>query len=251
MSCLGNIQYRRSCLSTVYITSHNGTLNCSSDVLFYKDYEGNATKLFPDKVEEIVLIGKTTITSGAFVLLFKNNIDVVFLNSYGKYISRLIYCDKKNTILRHRQHLMSEDAKASLEVAKDIVRGKLCNQYCYIQRIKRKTRKEKDAVEKALENFRYVKSRLERAGSMDEVRGLEGEGSRLYFSVFGLNIKCGWTEFRTRTKNPPLDEVNAVLSLLYAVLANRICSYIRSAGLDSGIGTLHAVHTEGSLLSMI
>ncbi len=216
-------------------------MNTSSDVLYYKDYLGNETKLLPDKVDEIVLLGKTTITSGAFYLLFRYNIDVVFLSTRGKYISRLVYRDKKNTLLRHRQHIISEDKETSLNIAKDIVRGKLHNQYLFMQRIARKKGTYLVKVHEAVSAIGVIRGRLENAGTIDEVRGYEGDGSKLYFSVFGENISCGWTTFSGRSKNPPLDEVNAVLSLLYTVLANRLSSYILSSGLDPGIGTLHAV----------
>lgn len=216
-------------------------LNDSSDVLYYRDYKGNVTKLLPDKVNEIVLLGRTTITSGAFLLLFRHNIGVVFLSRRGRYISRLIYSDKKNTLLRHRQHIISEDAETSLSIAKDIVRGKLHNQYCFMQRIARKKGSGSVLVHEAVTEMGVIRNRLEKAKTIDKVRGYEGDGSKLYFSVLGENITCGWTIFTGRSKNPPQDEVNAVLSFLYTVLANRLSSYIHSSGLDAGIGTLHAV----------
>ncbi len=228
-------------LSTVYITSHNGVLNDSLGVLYYKDYQGNVTKILPDKVNEIVFLGRTTITSGAFYLLFRYNIDVVFLSTRGKYTSRLIYSDKKNTLLRHRQHILSENKEISLKIAKDIVRGKLHNQYYFMQRIARKKGSDASIVHEAICEIGVIRRRLETAKTIEEVRGYEGDGSKLYFSVFGENITCDWTTFSGRSKNPPNDEVNAVLSLLYTVLANRLVSYIHASGLDSGIGTLHAL----------
>lgn len=228
-------------LSTVYITSHNGVLNDSGDVLYYRDYLGNLTKLLPDKVNEIVLLGRTTITSGAFMLLFRHNIGVVFLSRSGKYTGRLVYSDKKNTLLRHRQHMVSADEEASLRIAKDIVAGKLYNQYCFMKRIARKSDQCREATADAVFEINRIRKNLESAETLDEIRGYEGDGSRLYFSVLGEDINCGWTTFKGRSKNPPLDEVNAVLSLLYTVLANRLSSYIHTAGLDPGIGTLHSV----------
>ena len=216
-------------------------LNDSSDVLYYRDYQGNVTKLLPDKVREIVLLGRTTITSGAFMLLFRHNIDVVFLSRSGKYVGRLVYSDKKNTLLRHRQHVVGEDEELSLGIAKDIVRGKLYNQYTFMQRIGRKYGSDKEKVEEALSGIDVIRERLEEAETIDEVRGFEGDGSKLYFPVLGENINCGWTSFSVRSKNPPLDEVNAVLSFLYTVLANRLSGLIHTAGLDPGIGTLHAL----------
>ena len=227
--------------SIVYITSHNGTLNNNSDVLFYKDYKGNVVKLLPDKVKEIVLIGRTTITSGAYSLLFRHKIDVVFLSATGRYISRLVYLDNKNTFLRHQQHLICADECKSLSIAKDIVGGKLHNQYLYLQRIARKNGDENGKIGRALEDFSFVRRRLEKVKRKRGLLGLEGDGSRIYFSCLGENITCGWTGFETRSRKPPLDPVNAVLSLLYTILTNRICGYLHFSGLDTGIGNLHSI----------
>lgn len=227
--------------STVYITSNNGTLNNNSEVLFYKDYKGNVVKLLPDKVKEIVLIGRTTITSGAFALLFRYKVDVVFLSTMGRYISRLVYLDSKNTFLRHQQHLICADECRSLSIAKDIIEGKLHNQYLYLQRIARKNGDTKGKICRALEDFSFVRRQLVKVKRKRGLLGLEGDGSRIYFSCLGENITCGWTSFETRSRKPPLDPVNAVLSLLYTILTNRICGYLHSAGLDAGIGNLHSI----------
>lgn len=188
-----------------------------------------------------MIIGRTTVTSGAFSLIFSNNIEVAFLTGKGRYVSRLIYSEKKNTLLRHRQHLVSADERVSLSIAKDIVRGKLHNQYLFMQRIGRKTGDKEGRIASAINEMSHIRKMLENASDISEVRGLEGDGSRLYFSCLGKNINCGWIEFHNRTKNPPLDPVNSVLSFLYTVLANRISGHIHRSGLDPGIGTLHSV----------
>lgn len=229
-------------MAVVYITSNNGSLSEKDHVLFYEDYTGTRTKILPSKVSQINVIGRLTITSGAFAILFSNQIDVIFLNKNGKYSGKLVYSDKKNTILRHMQHEISSDKNRSASIAKDIVRGKLHNQYLFLQRIKRKNR---DGSEKqlycAIKEIGRIRSLLEEAHSIDEIRGYEGDAARLYFSCFGLNIECGWAFFCGRNKNPPLDPVNSVLSFLYTVLANRISYYVHENGLDAGIGTLHSI----------
>lgn len=228
-------------MSTVYISSNNGILSDKEDILYYEDYKGNKVKLLPDKIKQLVLIGRTTITSGAFSLLFANHIEVAFLNKNGKYSGRLAYSDKKNTLIRHLQHEVYDDKERSLSIAKDIVRGKLHNQYLFLQRIGRKTGDPCKRIKNTLRDFTRVRQFLECASSIEEVRGFEGDGSKLYFSCFGMNINSGWATFNGRSKNPPLDPVNSVLSFLYTVLANRIGSYVSRSGLDSGIGNLHAL----------
>lgn len=228
-------------MSVIYITSNNGTISDKDGLLYYDDYKGNITKLIPGKVNQLMIFGKTNITSGAFSLFFKYQIDVSFFNKIGQNLGKLFYSEKKNTVLRHRQHLICADNDFSTSIAKDIVRGKLHNQYLFLQRIGRKTGDPNKRIKKALDNMNWIRNRFERAETVQEVRGYEGDGSKIYFSCLGLNIKSNWTAFTNRTKNPPLDPVNAVLSFLYTVLANRISGYVFSSGLDAGIGTLHSV----------
>ena len=230
-------------MSIVYLASNNGTLTEKDDVLFYEDYKGNNTKLLPQKISQIIVIGRLTITGSAFYILFQYQISVVFLRKNGNHIGRLLYSDRKNSVLRHKQHEVCSDKNLSISIAKDIVRGKIHNQYLFMQRINRKNTDKSGLhrLDAALDDMKRIRRLLESADDISAVRGYEGDASRIYFSCYGLNFKCDWTKFTIRSKNPPLDPINAVLSFLYTVLAHRIGLYVYEAGLDSGIGTLHSI----------
>lgn len=227
-------------MSTIYLSSENGILSGENGTLQYSDYKGNKTKLIVSKISQIVIIGRTTITSGAFSLLFKNAIDVVFVQKNGKYKGKLIYSEGKNTLLRHKQHSIYDDQAKSTEICRDIVRGKMHNQYLFMQRIARKKAND-EVINNHIQEMLRMRSILERAGTIEAIRGIEGDSARLYFDCLGKNIESNWTSFTKRTKNPPLDPVNSVLSFLYTVLANKIGKYIYEEGLDPGIGTLHSL----------
>jgi CRISPR-associated protein Cas1 len=151
-----------------------------------------------------------------------------------------VYEDNKNTLLRHQQHVRYQDAQFQKTIAQDIVRGKLHNEYLFLQRIARKL-PDDQKLEQELVNLERVRKKLEEVADVDEIRGYEGQGARIYFRVFGLNLLPEWALFHTRSKNPPLDPVNSVLSFLYTMLANRIDTYIFLEGLDASIGNLHAL----------
>lgn len=227
-------------MAVVYIVSSNGDLKVKDNVLFYQDYSGNETKILPTKVDQIVVIGLLQISGKALNLIMHNKISMIFLQKNGKYNGKLVYEDNKNTLIRHKQHVLAMDADFSLSVARDIVKGKLHNQYLYLQRISRKLEKDR-AIDNTILEFKRVRKLLEAANSIDEVRGYEGLGAQLYFSQLGKNINVNWVRFTSRNKNPPRDPVNAVLSFLYTVLANRIDSFISLQGMDSSIGSLHAL----------
>lgn len=228
-------------MSTVYLASNNGVLSEKDNVLFYEDYRGNKTKLLPQKISQIIVIGRLTITGSAFTLLFQYQISVVFIRKNGKHVGRLLYSDKKNVALRHKQHEVCSNSVMVASIAKDIVRGKIHNQYLFMQRINRKSKSDAGFIDSQLSEMNRIRRLLESAKDISIIRGYEGDASRLYFSCLGMNINCDWTSFTSRSKNPPLDPVNAVLSFLYTVLAHKIGLYLYELGLDSGVGTLHAI----------
>ncbi|MGD1823021.1 MAG: CRISPR-associated endonuclease Cas1, partial [Pleomorphochaeta sp.] len=223
-----------------YLVSNNGKLNYESGLLIYKDYLGNITKFIPNKLSQIVVIGKLELTGTSINILLNHKIQVDFLYKNGKYNGKLVFEDSKNTFLRHKQHLIYEDEKKSLSIAKDIVRGKIHNQLLFAQRISRKIYKN-DNILINLKLLSNCLSRVDHAYNLTTLRGIEGEAAKLYFFILGYNISPKWVSFNCRSKNPPLDEVNSVLSFIYTLLAIRIDSIILSNGLDDSVGTLHSL----------
>lgn len=223
-----------------YLVSNNGKLNYESGLLIYSDYLGNKSKFIPTKLSQIIAIGRLELTGSAINILLNHKIQVDFLYKNGKYNGKLIFEDSKNTFLRHKQHLIYEDRNMSLSIAKDIVRGKIHNQLLFAQRIVRK----QITKQNLLLNVKLISnclSKIDSCNNIQELRGLEGEASREYFHLLGYNIAPKWAKFNGRSKNPPLDEVNSVLSFIYTLLAIRIDSLILSNGLDDSIGTLHCI----------
>jgi CRISPR-associated endonuclease Cas1 len=227
-------------MSVVYLVSNNGSLTMQNSVLLYEDYQGNTTKILPDSIDQICVIGRLSISGSAFQLLFKYKIDLCFLQKNGMYNGQLVYDESKNTIIRHTQHKKADDFSFSMSIAKSIVDGKLHNQYLFLQRIARKL-PSNTCFESGLNEIKKIRALLIKSNNLDEVRGFEGAGAMIYFSLLGFNIYPEWAAFHGRNKNPPRDPVNATLSFLYTVLANRIESFIRMKGLDPGIGSLHVV----------
>lgn len=194
--------------------------------------------LFIHKLEQLVIHGNVVVTPQAMKLLFQEGIDTVFLRVDGRYVGRLSAAEPKNVFLRRRQFEVASDEKLCLPLARQIVRGKLLNMATVLQRIWR-TRDDKGARQKA-EEIRALVPRLNGVEKLDMLRGMEGQGSALYFSAFGRGLDRDYG-FRRRVRRPPTDPVNAVLSLLYTFLINRAYAAVRLAGLDPYPGALHAL----------
>lgn len=227
-------------MAAIYIASKAGQLAKSGETLVFTQPDGTKTTLFPFKLEMLLIMGKVSLTGDAIRLLTRNKIPTVFLSSNGQFNARLVYGDSKNVFLRQKQYAILSNAKQSLSIARSIVEGKLHNEAAFMQRIKRKTRKDDALIAANVEKIKYCINKTANAASVEALRGFEGEAAKLYFDVFAFNITCPWAVFNGRSRNPPKSNVNAVMSFLYTLLMYRVEAAVESQGLDSMAGNLHA-----------
>ncbi len=164
-------------------------------------------------------------------------VSVVFLSAYGKFLARVEGPTSGNVLLRRAQH------KHSLEVseiiARPIVAAKAANQRGVLRRYLRDYDKSAEKVVAAERRLSDVARKALEAETTEHARGLEGEGANAYFSVFNEMIRVEGMPFKGRSRRPPLDEPNALLSFLYVLLAADCRSALESVGLDPQIGFLH------------
>ena len=222
----------------VYVTTQGSRIIREGRHLLVKKGDDTYNTLFIYKLEQLVLFGNISLTPPALKLLLRENIDTVFLRLDGRYQGRLAAAEPKNVFLRKRQFALTDDSGFCLRVARNIVFGKLINMATVAQRIQR-TRDAKFAGEVAGQ-IRLVIRRLDAATSLDELRGMEGHASALYFSALRLGFDKDWG-FRKRMRRPPTDPVNSILSLLYTFIMNRAYAAVRIAGLDPYPGVFHAL----------
>lgn len=232
-------------MAVIYITSHKGKLVKNSETLQYICYDGTTTTIFPFKTEQLIILGEMSISGGALRLLMKYKIETVFLSSNGQYNSKLVFQDGKNILIRKKQFLLTEEKDKVLDFARSIVTGKVKNQLAFIKRISRAANPRLSlSVEMKNKTVTAIDTQLHKiptTTSVDSLRGVEGVCARNYFSVFKYNIIQDWAVFNGRSRNPPEDNVNAVLSFLYTLLYYRVDSAIVSAGLDPFAGMFHVM----------
>ena len=169
-------------------------------------------------------------------------VGVSFFTSYGKLRARVVGFTPGNVLLRRAQYRAADDPAATAELARSAVVGKVSNCRQVLLRAARETGDEGRAG-----RLRAAARRLEtnlhaarRCGDADVLRGVEGEGARTYFGAFGdlLAGDPGFA-FGGRSRRPPRDAVNALLSFLYAVLTHDARSAAEGCGLDAQVGFLH------------
>jgi CRISPR-associated protein Cas1 len=148
-----------------------------------------------------------------------------------------------NVLLRRQHYRLADDESFSAQMAKSILIGKLANCRAVLQRTLRdhSEKVDSDGISAAAARLKNNLRVLQKEGTVDFLRGIEGEAAHTYFGVFDhliLSQKDGF-EFRDRSRRPPLDRVNCLLSFLYTLLGHDVRSALESVGLDPAVGFLH------------
>jgi CRISPR-associated protein Cas1 len=223
----------------VYISEQGAGLYIKGRRILIKKQGKVLQTIHANRLEQLILMGRVALSPVAINFLLKNNIDTVFMSLHGEYRGRLVSGYSKNIELRIAQFKKAEELDFLLAMAKECVRGKLENYRYYLRRLFYDSKREE--IESVIHRLRAIESKLEKANNLDEVRGYEGAATADYFSVFKFWIKNQQFEFGGRTRRPPRDEVNAMLSFGYMMLMNVVNTYCYIVGLDPFLGNLHGV----------
>lgn len=171
------------------------------------------------------------------------NISFSYVTPQGRFLARVTGKVRGNVLLRKQQYESSQDNAISLEIAKNCIVGKVYNARWVLERAVRDHPLQVD-VEKMKNASQQLKNSLiqiQSSESKEQLRGYEGEAASVYFGVFDELILQQKKEFffHGRSKRPPMDNVNAMLSFTYTLLTNNIVSALECVGLDSCVGYLH------------
>ncbi len=193
---------------------------------------------------QVVISGNVNLTTPAMQTLLHEGIPVVFLSAYGRYHGALTPQVSRNSLLRSTQHRVANCPDTCLELSQAFVHGKLVNMRTMLQRRKWQATDSTDSAFKPLlANIKAIQSmekRIDKATELSELLGLEGNASASYFGAFGFMVKqeMGF-DFQRRSRRPPADAINALLSFAYSLLTADLMSAIQTVGLDPYIGFFH------------
>lgn len=173
----------------------------------------------------------------------ERHIGLCFFSPQGRYLARVVGRSYGNLLLRKEQYRISDDINRSCEYARNMIIGKVYNCRWSLERTVRdhEPRVNAEKIRGVSRELYEGLKEIRKCSSMEKLRGLEGELASRYFSVLNeliINQKDDFV-FQTRNRRPPTDEVNALLSFAYTILANDCANALESVGLDSYIGFLH------------
>lgn len=177
-----------------------------------------------------------------------------FCTPRGKFLARACGEANGNVLLRREQYRRADDRKASCRVARSMVFGKLYNARWSIERTRRDhgLRIDEEPLVAVSAQLKGLLPQAAAETDLDSLRGLEGAAATAYFNIFDQLILGDRTlfSFRARSRRPPMDPINALLSFAYSLLAHDCASALESAGLDSYVGFLHRDRPGRSSLAL-
>lgn len=230
-------------LNTLYITSENSYLSLDGENVVILDGEKEMGRVPLHNLEAIVSFGYRGVSPALMGGCAARNIALSFMTPQGKFLARVTGGVKGNVLLRKKQYEISENGMVSVEIARNCILGKVFNSRWVLERATRDHSLQIDMnrVKRASGFLHESLKAIENCTNMEQLRGYEGEAASVYFGVFNeliLQQKKDFT-FLRRSKRPPLDNVNAMLSFVYTLLTNMIASALETVGLDPYVGFMH------------
>lgn len=233
----------RRLLNTLYINKPDRYLSLDGENIVLS-CEGKELGRVPlHNLEQIVTFGHAGTSPALMGKCAHDGISLVFMSRNGNFLARVEGEVKGNVLLRREQYRISDNPERSFKIAQNFILAKLFNSRWVLERTMRDHALRID-IELFQQKSRYLQASIESAATADNsdtIRGIEGEAATVYFSVFDhmiLQQKEDF-QFRRRTRRPPLDRVNALLSFAYSMMTAQCAASLEAVGLDPYVGFLH------------
>ncbi len=241
-------------LNVLYIQTQGAVLHLDHDTVKVEIERETRLRIPLLRLSGIVVVGQVTITPFLIQRCAEDGRNLVWLDRNGRFKARVEGAVRGNVLLRRAQHLALSDAERRLDIGKQIVAAKIQNSRQVLLRATREATaaEDKDAIAAAAERIALILGRLQATHTLDEARGVEGEAARTYFGVFGYMVRQDRETFYLdgRTRRPPRDRVNCILSFLYALVRAECASALEGVGLDPQVGYLHALRPGRPALAL-
>ena len=230
-------------LNTLFVTSEDVYLSLEGENVLANKGQQVAARYPLHTLQTIVSFSYAGASPALMGACASRGIGLAFCSPGGKFLARVCGESSGSVLLRREQYRIADDLSRSCGIARNMIFGKHCNSAASIQRTLRDhaPRVEGCGLESAVEQLKALMPQVLEVSDMEALRGLEGVGAAAYFGVFDrllLNRKEDFF-FHGRSRRPPLDRVNAMLSFSYSLLAHDCASALESAGLDSYVGFMH------------
>lgn len=230
-------------LNTLYILSEDIYLSLDGENVVANRDKQIAARYPLHTLQNIITFSYSGASAALMGACAERQIGLAFCTPRGKFLARVCGEDNGNVLFRRSQYRIADDPVQCCQISRSMIFGKLFNARWSIERTRRdhSLRVDSEKLTAASQQIYGLLPQVKEAAVLDELRGLEGVGASVYFGVFDemiLGDKEAFS-FQGRSRRPPLDAVNALLSFAYGLLAHDCASALESVGLDSYVGFLH------------
>jgi CRISPR-associated protein Cas1 len=235
-------------LNTLFVTTQGAYLARRGLTLIVRS-EGKTLAQFPlHNLDGVVCFGRVSCSPMCLAACAENGVTVSFLSLHGRFFASVQGPVAGNVLLRRKQYRAADDPTIALNVSRNIVAAKVANARTVLLRAARDASEADSARREVLlaqaRDLAALLIEVPGASDLNKIRGLEGEAAGRYFQAFDALQSIPPTPegfaFTRRTRQPPLDRINALLSFLYTLLLHDLRSACEAAGLDPAVGYLHA-----------
>ena len=220
-------------MSYLYVSEQGATIGYEGCRFQVKCKDGLLKSVPVETLEMIQIFGKSQLTTQSMVECLKRGINVVFYSANGSYYGRLISTNHVNVARQRLQAAMSEAFKMTM--AKQVIEAKIKNQIVILRRY---ARNRDINCDREIEQMQRLGLKVESCDTTEEMMGYEGAAARIYFSGLG-NLIDPEFRFEKRSRRPPLDPFNSMISLGYSIILNEIYGKLEGKGLNPYFGVLH------------
>lgn len=230
-------------LNTLYVTIQGAYLAREGETVVVRVEKEERLRVPIHTLGGVVCFGQVGASPALMGLCGERGVSLSFLSERGRFLARVQGPVSGNVLLRREQYRRADDGPTATVLARSLVAGKVINSRVALLRA---ARREPDsaagqALAAAARELAGRLRELEDASGLERVRGLEGEAARAYFEVFDHLVRAQKDAFffRVRSRRPPLDNLNALLSFLYTLVMHDVASALEGVGLDPAVGFLH------------
>lgn len=242
-------------LNTLYVMTAGSYLHLDNDTVRIEVERETKLRVPLHHLQAIVTVGDVLLSPAIIGRCASDGIGMTLLDRNGRFRARIEGPVNGNVLLRKAQFQASADPAIALKLARNFVAGKLRNSRIVLQRGAREAKQDADreALGAAVLKFDASLRATTVATDMDALRGVEGEAARTYFVALSHIIRGDAREAFAvdgRSRRPPRDRVNALLSFLYTLLTHECRSALETVGLDPQVGFLHVLRPGRPALAL-
>ena len=225
-------------LNTLYITRQETYLHKDRETVVIMQGSEKLGQFPVLTIGNILCFGQVSVSPALMGFCGERGIGLSFYSAYGKFLARVQGRQTGNVLLRRTQYRWADNQEQSISVARIMVSAKIANCRSVLLREIR-NHGENSVLSLSIEKLSNSLQRARSISSIDRLMGIEGEAAAIYFGVFNTLLRSAGFDFVTRTRRPPTDPVNVLLSFVYSLLTHECMSALLGVGLDPYVGFLH------------